>query len=221
MTQNIISLSFTDADLTTIDEALALLEQKLAALIGLSPEERRGLVKMGDRSEAFCRETLMVLAQNTHLLPPSFELADAQNDLAHLDKLRPRTARLRRLLEKADDGETALGSDVMSAALEGYAMLKVSGKGAGLDALREGMSARFTRKAKIKALPAAGLARSSLRFFLYLFDYSGKGGTMWCIVYPCLWKLMMLTVRGSYAIIGGHVHRHRPQPQLSARRPLA
>jgi allophanate hydrolase len=30
------------------------------------------------------------------------------------------------------------------------------------------------------------LARSSLRFFLYLFDYSGKGGTMWCIVYPCL-----------------------------------
>ena len=133
----------------------ALLEQNLAALVGLSPDERRGLVKMGDRSEAFCRETLMVLAQNTHLLPPSFDLADAQNDLAHLDKLRPRTARLRRLLEKADDGETALGSDVMSAALEGYALLKVSGKGAGLDALRHGMSARFTRKAKIKALPAA------------------------------------------------------------------
>ena len=37
MTQNIISLSFTDADLTTIDEALALLEQKLAVLVGLSP----------------------------------------------------------------------------------------------------------------------------------------------------------------------------------------
>ena len=88
-------------------------------------------------------------------LPPSFDLADAQNDLAHLDKLRPCTARLHRLLEKADDGETAVGSDVMSAALEGYAMLKVSGKGAGLDALRHGMSARFTRKAKIKALPAA------------------------------------------------------------------
>jgi hypothetical protein len=33
---------------------------------------------------------------------------------------------------------------------------------------------------------SANLSRSSLRFFLYLFDYSGKGGTMWCIVYPCL-----------------------------------
>jgi hypothetical protein len=37
---------------------------------------------MGDRSKAFCRETLMVLAQNTHVLPPRFDLADAQNDLA-------------------------------------------------------------------------------------------------------------------------------------------
>ena len=155
MAQNIISLSFTDADLTTIDEGLAVLEQKLAPLTGLSPDVRRGLVKMGDKSEAFCRETLMVLAQNTRLFPPSFDLADAQNDLAHLDKLRPRAARLRRLLERTDDGETALGSDVMSAALEGYAMLKVSGKGAGLDGLQQGMSARFTRKAKIKALPAA------------------------------------------------------------------
>jgi hypothetical protein len=112
-------------------------------------------MKMGDRSEAFCRETLMVLAQNPQLLPPSFDLAEAQNDLAHLDKVRPFAARLRRLLEKADDGETALGSDVMSAALEGYATLKVSGRGAGLDALRQGMSARFTRKAKVKAMPAA------------------------------------------------------------------
>jgi hypothetical protein len=43
----------------------------------------------------------------------------------------------------------------MSAALEGYALLKVSGKGTGLDALRQSMSVRFTRKAKVKAVPAA------------------------------------------------------------------
>jgi hypothetical protein len=41
MAQNIISLNFTDPDLTTIDEALALVEQKLTALVGLSPEERQ------------------------------------------------------------------------------------------------------------------------------------------------------------------------------------
>ena len=35
MAQNIISLNFTDPDLTIIDEALALLEQQLAPLVGL------------------------------------------------------------------------------------------------------------------------------------------------------------------------------------------
>jgi hypothetical protein len=44
------------------------------------------------------------------------------------------------------------------------------------------------------------LVRTSLRFFLYLFDCTGKGGAMRCIVYPCLMKLIVLTVRGSYAI---------------------
>lgn len=97
----------------------------------------------------------MVLDQNTRLVPPSFDLAEAQGARPPR-QLRPCAARLRRLLEKADDGETALGSDVMSAALEGCALLKMSGKGAGLDALRQGMSARFARSAKVKATPAGG-----------------------------------------------------------------
>jgi aspartyl/asparaginyl-tRNA synthetase len=52
-----------------------------------------------------------------------------------------------------------------------------------LDRCREdlGLFARFVDPSLL-----ATLDRSSLRFFLYLFDYSGKGGTMWCIVYPCL-----------------------------------
>jgi hypothetical protein len=33
---------------------------------------------------------------------------------------------------------------------------------------------------------------------------------MRCIVYPCLMKLIVLTVCGSYAIIGGHVHHIVP-----------
>lgn len=49
MSRNIISLNLTDADLTAIGEALAVLEQKLAPLVGLSPEVRQGLVKMGDK----------------------------------------------------------------------------------------------------------------------------------------------------------------------------
>lgn len=45
----------------------------------------------------------------------------------------------------------ALGSDVMSAALDGYALTKVSGKGTGLEILREAMSALYSSKPKTPA----------------------------------------------------------------------
>ncbi len=148
MSQNIVSLNFSDADLAAIDDALATLEQKFAPLLELASDEKRSLAKMGGKSEAFCRQTLMVLAQNTQYIPPSFDLAEAQNDLENIDKLRPRFHRMAKLMGKAEDTETALGSDVLNAALEGYGLLKVSGKGAALESLRQSMYARYTRKAK-------------------------------------------------------------------------
>lgn len=100
---------------------------------------------MGDKSESFCRQTLTVLAQNPQIVPPSLDVAAVQASLRQLDALRRRTLRLRRLLGRAEDSEMALGSDVMSAALEGYALLKVLGRGSGLDALRQEIGARFNR----------------------------------------------------------------------------
>ncbi|WP_426399460.1 hypothetical protein ACN9M1_24510 [Ralstonia sp. R-29] len=43
------------------------------------------------------------------------------------------------------DSQLALGSDVMSAALDGYAFLKRAGKGEGLDMARKSLSVRFSR----------------------------------------------------------------------------
>jgi hypothetical protein len=145
MSQNLISLTLSDATLKAVDEAITQLEAQFAQLVDLSADERRALNKMGDKSEAFCRQALTVMAQNPQLLPASVDLAEAQRDLHALDVLRSRGARLRQLLGRLDDTETALGSDVMSASLEGYALLKVLGKGSGLEELRKGMSARFGR----------------------------------------------------------------------------
>jgi hypothetical protein len=155
MSQNLISLNLTEADYAEMDAALGTLEAKLAGLLDLNTDERRGLSKMGDKSEAFCRQTLVVLAQNPQVVPPSLDLAEAQRDLANLDALRSRSSRLRQLLGRMEDSETALGSDVMSASLEGYALLKVLGKGSGLEALRQEISARFARAARTPKTPAA------------------------------------------------------------------
>lgn len=145
MAQNLISLILSDADLTAIDGALATLEEKLAPLISLQSDEVRALVKMGDKSEAFCRQTLTILEQNPQVVPPSLNLPEALNDLRAVDQLRPRMARLERLSKRADDTFIALGSDILTAALEGYALLRVSGKGQGLESLRQGLSTRFAK----------------------------------------------------------------------------
>lgn len=145
MGQDLISLAFTAAQLTDIDRALDVLEARMAALVAIPAEERRQLAKMGGKSEAFCRQALEVLAASPDTLPRNFDLAGIQQDLATLDLLRPRLVRLARLHERATDTETALGSDIMSGALEGYALLKVVGKSEGLAGLRAALSARFAR----------------------------------------------------------------------------
>ena len=118
-------------------------------------EQRRKALKMGDGSEVFCRQTELVLRQNAGMVPADFELAEFQQDIATLDALRPRLQRLRALTDRADDTELALGSDILSASLDGYALIKVFGQGASLDTLKEAMKTRLSRKPRKPADPAA------------------------------------------------------------------
>ena len=145
MSQNIVSLVLTDEQINAAMDALTALEGALAGLISLDAEERRRLTKMGQKSEVFCRQAISVLAQNPQIVPRSLQLADAQADLLALDRLRPVLDRLQKLAERGSDTEIALGSDVMDVALEGYGLLKVSGKNQGLDGLRKELSSRWAK----------------------------------------------------------------------------
>lgn len=146
MTQDVVSLAFTTEQLAAIDAAMDQLEANFIGLIALTPAERRTLQRMGPVSEPFCRQTLVVMQQNPHVIPASVNLAGGVQDLATLDLLAPRLDRLQRLAERGDDTEIALGSDIRSLAHEGFALLKIAGKGQGLDGLRKELSVRFKRK---------------------------------------------------------------------------
>ena len=155
MSQNLVSLNLSDSQLSTIDQCLGDMEAQLVDLIAMNTAQRRSLARMGDKSETFCRQTINVLAQNPQIVPPSLKLAEAQADLAALDRLRPRLQRLLRLTERASDTEIALGSDVMNAALQGYALLRVAGKNQGLEGLRKELGSRFTKAPRqVEAAPA-------------------------------------------------------------------
>ena len=155
MSQNLVSLTLSDTQLSTIDQCLTDMEAQLTDLIAMNTAQRRSLARMGDKSETFCRQTINVLAQNPQIVPPSLKLAEAQADLAALDRLRPRLQRLLRLTERASDTEIALGSDVMNAALQGYALLRVAGKNQGLEGLRKELGSRFIKSPRqVEATPA-------------------------------------------------------------------
>lgn len=152
--QNLISLRFEPARLSVLDEAIAVIRRDTADFITLQPEQRRELPKMGDKSEVFVRETIDVLDTNPKIVPESLGLAHAKDDLAALDALRPRLRQLRQLVELMEDTEMALGSDLMSVALEGYALLKVAGKGEALKGAQRALSVRFKSQPRRPAEPA-------------------------------------------------------------------
>ena len=154
MSQNLVSLVLSNEQLAQAEQAVTTLEQAFAGLVSLAPADRRRLVKMGQKSEVFCRQTLRVLAQNPQVVPPGLDLAEAQADLLALDQLAPLLDRLQRLAERGRDTEMALGADVMDVALEGYALLGVSGKQQGLDGLRKQLSSRWARSRSAEAEPA-------------------------------------------------------------------
>jgi hypothetical protein len=63
--------------------------------------------------------------------------------------------RLQKLAERGSDTEIALGSDVMDVALEGYGLLKVSGKNQGLDSLRKELGSRWAKTRRSTEAAAA------------------------------------------------------------------
>ena len=77
--QNLVSLDLTADDLAALDGALATIESLLGRGVALTTQQRRDLYKMGDKSEAFCRQSLRLLANNPQVVPPGLGLEEAQD----------------------------------------------------------------------------------------------------------------------------------------------
>lgn len=143
MSQNLVDIQIDSAMLAPLDAAIMQMESSLTSLVSLTPEQRRGLTKMGEKSEAFCRTALNVAQQHSGVMARDFDIDGFQRDQQALDLLRPRILRIAHLYQRVTDTEMALGSDLMAAALEVYGVLKVAGKGKGLDEARRNLGARW------------------------------------------------------------------------------
>ena len=142
MPQNLVSLDISTDEIAAMDQAIATLEALTKHFITLSTDDKSSLVKMGDKSVAFCQQTALVLSQNKEALPAGFDYTEMEDDLAAYAALQGRVLRIREVLAKMDDTQTAIGSDIMVAASEGYALMKLFGKAEGLSELQQAMRVR-------------------------------------------------------------------------------
>jgi hypothetical protein len=148
MSQNLVSNHMDAGQWSGVDEALDLLEQRLAPIvIALDAGKRRRLVRMGDGSEPFCRKTYIAGRDNRHALPATLNVEEMGRDLESHDEINKRLTRLTRLMEKVRDTEAAVGSDVMTAALATYHFLQAAG-GEGLDEVNRELAKRFEGQGK-------------------------------------------------------------------------
>lgn len=154
MSHSPTAIDLGDDELHAVRSALDRIEAALPALVSLDVGERRMLTAMGAKSEAFARQTLRVLEHNPKIVPPGFDVAGAQADLRVVERLRPVLERVQQLAARLDDTVALLGSDVMDAAFEGYALIKLSGGALGLEELRRELSTRARRERRRAAEPA-------------------------------------------------------------------
>lgn len=146
MTSNHVSGILNDADQKAVTDALDAARQKLPFLIDLSPDERRNLPRMGNKTRAFVERALEVAKGNQDILPRGFSLEEFERDVTLLRAMYPIARTIGQLNEFVDDTMLALGSDAYTAALLVYQAGKMSGKGAAMDAELDALAARFARK---------------------------------------------------------------------------
>jgi hypothetical protein len=146
MVTNQISATLTQADRDAALAAIATLKEKLPFLIDLTPEERKALPKMGDKSRAFVSKALEVATQNPDFLPRSFDLEEMRKDVQLFEAMYPIVVALTQLQELVDDTCLAVGSEAYAAALQVYNYAKASGNMGGMDAVVGEMGQRFARK---------------------------------------------------------------------------
>lgn len=147
-----ITATLSDADIKEIKAALQTIQKKLPFLINLTADERRSLVKMGDKSLAFVNNSLNAAQTNRDILPASFDVDEFVRDYQLAVVLTELLTGLRQLEEQVDDTLLAVGCEAMSSSLTVYNYVKTAAKNTpGLKTLAQQLGERFKA---IKGRPA-------------------------------------------------------------------
>jgi len=143
-----VSASLSASDQAAVLAAIAQIKASMEFLIDLTTQDRRQLLKMGDKSRAFVSRALEVATQNPDFLPRSFDLEEMRRDVELMSAMEPVFLALKQLYELVDDTYMAVGSEAYAAALSVYSYAKANHRGAGLDTAVRDLGIRFANQGR-------------------------------------------------------------------------
>ncbi|WP_321375896.1 hypothetical protein [uncultured Draconibacterium sp.] len=119
------SFHLTDEEKQQIGQAIQLLATVLEPkLMTLTPEERKELPKMGDKTVAFVEKAIEYAQQYPQYMPAFIDVPEARSDFEAVRDIRIIYTVLFRLCTEMDDSMTIAGSEAYTSALSIYKVLK-------------------------------------------------------------------------------------------------
>jgi hypothetical protein len=146
MPNNRIDAVLSAQALEAILGAVNTIREQMPFLLDLTPDERRVLPKMGDKSRAFVSKALEVAIQTPEILPRGYDLATFRRDVDLAAALQPVAVALAKLSEEVDDTHLLVRSEAYTGALMVYQYARAHGHGAALDELADELGRRFGRR---------------------------------------------------------------------------
>lgn len=125
--ENLISITFTAAELTAIDNAVAAIEAALAGkVVNLTPEERQQYGRVSNRTENWIDKVMGYMDANPALVPGYIDRMEHRKDYDVRKLIATRLNRLASVFESLDDTQKLISSDLWTNSIAFYRNVKIA-----------------------------------------------------------------------------------------------
>ena len=145
VSNNRISYTMSEEQLTQVKAAFATINNFMAFLIGITPEERTALPKMSSGNKPFVQDAFLAIKNNPELFPSYMKEEEIRKDIVLFDQLAEIFSFSAQLNEKIKDTQIVAGSEAYVSALSIYRLMEAAAKAGvpGTDTIYDQLASRF------------------------------------------------------------------------------
>lgn len=123
--ENLISVEFSNAELTKLDDAISIIESVLLGkTINLTPEQRQQYGSIAEQNKLFVNKAKGYMEQYPQYVPPFLDKAEYDKDYDARQQMESRMQRLNSLTEQFSDTKILLDFDNYHNSLTFYRNVK-------------------------------------------------------------------------------------------------